>query len=196
MRRNKSVKLAKKRQSSNNNPKVNLVKMEKDWKKVPGQMAALLSKQVKANKKNQSKLQKAVTKLEKLVHKSELKIGKANNHKNAATAKKQLKTANKDFAQYSKTLAKLNKDLMTATETYHATQEKHHMLNALSKHVSKFESEWQKAQAEAIKPVKNAKTKQPKIEKARKAKPSELPVQHQPIDNVDVIIENEIAEVA
>lgn len=197
MRRNKTVKRVNKRQSTKVNTATSVQKMEKDWMETPSKLAKQLDKEISAQQKQEKKLAKAVSKLAKSMQKSEARIAKAEKNKNPSMAKKKIKAAQKEFSANNKIFADLTKQLDAVSQTTAATVAKQAKLTALTKHISQFEKEWNKAAKTEKANAKPQKVKATSKGKASNKRKSSANPRTEPADAMfDDIGLEEIAELA
>lgn len=199
MPRNKSAKRSKPRQTMSN-ILADVQKMEKELMQIPSKLAAQISKEINAHKKQQNKLKSAANKAKALVKAMEARLNaQAKSKSSSAKAKKQLNTAKKSHIEAIKAHSAVNKQLEAASQTLQAMSSKQAKLNSLGKYINQFEKEWEKTvKAAKAKLVAKPKTKKVKTNSRQKQiSPSMGETHFQP---ADVAVENvkmdEITELA
>lgn len=167
-----------------NNTFATVQKMEKDFLKVPGQLASSLTREVSSLKQKEAKLKAAGQKLKAQIKTAETRMKAANKNKNTATGKKQFSAAKKMHAESVKSQSGVNKDLQETVKSLENVGLAQTRLLALHKHLTQFEKEWAK-QAKQLKAKALAKAKaKPKKSKNKRsaAAPAQTPMMedHQP----------------
>jgi hypothetical protein len=199
MARKKTVKKAKKTLRNQAKAKVAMMNsvemMEKNFKNMPKQVAVQCQKELATVRQYEKKLSVELKKAQILVKEIKAKCVTLASKKTSATSKKQLAAAKKGLVSANTAIKEMTAKWSQLTKQIAALRDKQGKFTALSKELSKFDTQRAKTAKKAAPAKKAAKSKKTKTHRSKKSSPTIMEESAQTMHALSATSHDELQEI-